>query len=183
MGRPQKRQGQLQSKSRSEKFSSQHEDVASGFPMEPPRQGSVLEAAEDPRSRFPNRASYSGPLVHRDQWAKSRKDSETPKASMAANLSSLEGLMETRRNASMNESREKYGSEMDPAGFAGRFSESRNDLSDSARKGDDEIYHSHLSGSRRRGDEKSSSRDQELVGDGSPWFVLFESIATAPVLT
>ncbi|CAA6665712.1 unnamed protein product [Spirodela intermedia] len=147
----QKRQGQPQSKSRSEKFGSQHEDVASGFPIEPPRQGSVLEAAEESRTRFPNRASYSGPLVHRDQWAKGRKDSETPKASMAANL-----------NASLNESREKYGSEMDPTGFAGRLSESRNDLSDSARKGD-EIYHSHLSGSRRRGEEKSSSRDQELA--------------------
>ncbi|CAA7402465.1 unnamed protein product [Spirodela intermedia] len=158
----QKRQGQPQSKSRSEKFGSQHEDVASGFPIEPPRQGSVLEAAEESRTRFPNRASYSGPLVHRDQWAKGRKDSETPKATMAANLSSLEGLMETRRNASLNESREKYGSEMDPTGFAGRLSESRNDLSDSARKGD-EIYHSHLSGSRRRGEEKSSNRDQELA--------------------
>ena len=121
MGWWQKRQGLAQSKSRSEKFGSQVEEVASGFPMEPPRQDSRVE---DSQARFPNRASYSGPLGQpRDQWAKLRKDDDTPKAA---------GLLETRRHASMHE---------------GRFSESRNDLSNS----------------RRPSDEKSMSRDQELV--------------------
>uniref|UniRef100_A0A1D1XQR9 [RNA-polymerase]-subunit kinase n=1 Tax=Anthurium amnicola TaxID=1678845 RepID=A0A1D1XQR9_9ARAE len=156
----QKRQGQPNSKSRSEKFSTQHEDVASGFPIEP-RPGPVVEAAEDSQSHFPNRASYSGPLVHRDQWAKARKDDETPKALAVTNLSALAGIMEARRKASVNDSREKYGSQVETAGLAGRLSESGNELADSTRKCD-QLYHSHVSGSQRKEDEKSSSKDQDL---------------------
>ncbi|MQM11443.1 hypothetical protein Taro_044352 [Colocasia esculenta] len=156
----QKRQGQPHSKSRSEKFSTQHEDIASGFPIEP-RQGPVLEAVEDSQSQFPNRASYSGPLVHREQWVKARKDDETPKASVVTNLSALAGIMEARRNASVNESREKYSSQLEATGLTGRLSESRNEPVDLTRKCD-QMYHSHVSGSQRREDEKSSSKDQEL---------------------
>ncbi|KAK1302981.1 putative serine/threonine-protein kinase [Acorus calamus] len=69
-----KRQGKLNSKSRSEKFNPHPEEVASGFPIEPPRHAAaVLEANDDSQGHCGNRGSHSGPLVHRNAWAKVRK--------------------------------------------------------------------------------------------------------------
>ncbi|XP_078431290.1 putative serine/threonine-protein kinase At1g54610 [Wolffia australiana] len=124
----QKRETLVQSRSRGEKFSSRQEDVAVGLPMEPPRQ--------EVQPRVPIRASYSGPLSQREQWAKLRKDSDTPKVVAAP-------FLDSRRNASMHEGRAR----------SGRLSESRYARSGSAHK-IDEIYYSHLSSSRRRAEEK-----------------------------
>ncbi|KAK4751626.1 hypothetical protein SAY87_005108 [Trapa incisa] len=65
-----KRQLQSNSKSRSEKFNPHLEDVASGFPIDPPRPSQAAEASVEPRGPPHSRASHSGPLTNRATWAK-----------------------------------------------------------------------------------------------------------------
>ncbi|XP_038986293.1 probable serine/threonine-protein kinase At1g09600 isoform X3 [Phoenix dactylifera] len=143
----QKRQGQLNTKSRSEKFNPHQEEVASGFPIEPPRPTHVLEATEDSQSRYPNRSSHSGPLVHRSQWSKARKnEDDIPKATAVANLSALSGFVAARRNS------EKIGAHLEEVAPTGRLSESSNEPSDATRKYA-QIYH-------RKEDERNSNMDQ-----------------------
>lgn len=66
----QKRQLQSNSKSRSEMFNLHLEEVASGFPIDPPRPSQAAEASADPQGPLHNRASHSGPLNNRAAWAK-----------------------------------------------------------------------------------------------------------------
>ncbi|KAL2476348.1 Protein kinase superfamily protein [Abeliophyllum distichum] len=64
-----KRRGQSNSRSRSEMFNSHHEEVASGFPIDPPRPSQALEeASNDPQENIHRRSSHSGPLVNRAAW-------------------------------------------------------------------------------------------------------------------
>lgn len=69
----QKRQHQSNSKSRSEKFNPHPEEVASGFPIDPPRPSQAAEASINPQGPPHNRASHSGPLANRAAWAKEVK--------------------------------------------------------------------------------------------------------------
>ncbi|KAG1330247.1 putative serine/threonine-protein kinase [Cocos nucifera] len=151
----QKRQGQPNSKSRSEKFNPHQEEVASGFPIEPPQPTHVLEATEDSQFCYPNRSSHSGPLVHRSQWSKARKnEDDIPKVNAVANLSALSGLVAARRNS------EKIGAHLEEAAPAGRLSESGNEPSDATRKYA-QIYH-------RKEDERNSNMDQYIQQSFGP---------------
>ncbi|KAL3636882.1 hypothetical protein CASFOL_019181 [Castilleja foliolosa] len=98
----QKRHGQPNPKSRSEMFSSHPEEVASGFPIDPPRPSqSVDEPNNDPQGNIPKRASHSGPLVNRAAWAKAGKNAENappPKNLAVADLSAMSGLVAARRS-------------------------------------------------------------------------------------
>ncbi|GFP78614.1 probable serine/threonine-protein kinase at1g09600 [Phtheirospermum japonicum] len=98
----QKRHGQPNSKSRSEMFSSHLEEVASGFPIDPPRPSqSVDEPNNDPHGNIPKRASHSGPLGNRAAWAKAGKTMENnapPKNLAVADLSAMSGLVAARRS-------------------------------------------------------------------------------------
>ncbi|GFZ05747.1 protein kinase superfamily protein [Actinidia rufa] len=70
-----RRQGHGNSKSRSEMFNPNQEEVASGFPIDPPRPSQVVEAASmDSHEQVHRRASHSGPLVHRAAWSKAGKN-------------------------------------------------------------------------------------------------------------
>ncbi|XXG67639.1 hypothetical protein AAC387_Pa06g0936 [Persea americana] len=157
----QKRQGQSNSKSRSEKFSHQ-EEVASGFPIDPPRQTHALEeASEDSQGRFRNRASHSGPLVHRSAWTKARKnEDDAPKISTGADLSALSGLVAARRNLLSDDRREKLGtSQLEATQPVGRLLESGNGPSESTRK--------HERMSQQKEDGRIGNNDPILLGYGS----------------
>ncbi|KAH6795690.1 hypothetical protein C2S51_036676 [Perilla frutescens var. frutescens] len=132
----QKRHGQTQSnsKSRSEMFSSHPEEVASGFPIDPPRPSqSVEEANNDPQGNVHKRASHSGPLVNRAAWTKAGKnieDAHAPRNLGVADLSAMSGLVAARRSMLSEEHRERaYSHHEVPkliARFPGSFKEASN---------------------------------------------------------
>ncbi|VVB00376.1 unnamed protein product [Arabis nemorensis] len=106
----QKRQSQSTNRSRSEKFNPHPEEVASGFPIDPPRPSS--QAFEPNRESQGNiiiphkRASHSGPLTRRSASAKGRRnyqDSQKVVSSIAADYSAMSGFAATRTGASQQE--------------------------------------------------------------------------------
>lgn len=131
----QKRRGQ--SNSRSEKFP--QEEVASGFPIEPPRPSqAVEEEANDPQGNLHKRASHSGPLVHRASWTKVGKNmDDPPKISTGAELSSVNSLVAARRSLISEDRRDKPGYlQQETPKVIGRFPGSFKESSDSGRKQD-----------------------------------------------
>lgn len=100
----QKRQSQSSNRSRSEKFNPHPEEVASGFPIDPPRPSS--QAFEPNRESQGNiivphkRASHSGPLSRRSASAKGRRNYQDPQkvSSVAADYNSgMPGFAATTR--------------------------------------------------------------------------------------
>ncbi|KAJ6842213.1 putative serine/threonine-protein kinase [Iris pallida] len=158
----QKWQGHANSKSRSEMFNPRQEDAASGFPIEPPREGSALESTDNRPGRYSHRASHSGPLVNRSQWAKSTKnDDGTPKVSTAIRVLTMSGSVAVRKGLS-----EKIDGQLGAVAPSGRLSESGNHSSDTSRKYD-QMYHMHgHAGSHRKQDERNGNMDQTLQGYG-----------------
>ncbi|XP_072965644.1 probable serine/threonine-protein kinase At1g54610 [Typha angustifolia] len=152
----QKRQAQPNSRSRSEKFIP-HEEVASGFPIEPPRPAPGVGAAEDSQGPSSYRSSHSGPLVHRNQWSRTRRnEGEIPRASGVANLSALAGSVSARRNVSLDDNRssnEKVGALAETTAHMGRLSESINEHLDATRKYDQIL----------KEDERGSNMDAPAV--------------------
>lgn len=69
----QKRQLQSNSESQSEKFNPHPEEVASGFPIDPPRPSQAAETGVGPQGPPHKRASHSGPLTNRAAWMKNGK--------------------------------------------------------------------------------------------------------------
>ena len=93
----QKRKSQYNSKSWSEKFNPHPEEVASGFPIDPPRESQVTESSAGPQGHNHKRASHSGPLAQRAAWAKAGKNTDdAPKISTGADFSSV--LVAARRS-------------------------------------------------------------------------------------
>ncbi|OAY67671.1 putative serine/threonine-protein kinase [Ananas comosus] len=124
----QKRQIHSNSMSRSEKFNPHQEEAASGFPIEPPRPTPVLEAAEDSQKLFPNRASHSGPLVHRTQWLKTQqREDDAAKASEVTNVL-------VRRKVLSEDSKEKISAQVEAVAYAARLSEAGNEHLEPTRK-------------------------------------------------
>ncbi|KAF8409252.1 hypothetical protein HHK36_005326 [Tetracentron sinense] len=166
----QKRQGQSNSKSRSEKFNSHQEEVASGFPIDPPRQSqAVEEASKDAQGHFHKRASHSGPLVHRAAWAKAGKNlDDASKVSTGADLSTLSGLVAARRTLLSEDRRENSGpSQPEATHLIGRFPGSFNDASESNRKQDGKHHIQGLASSHQKEDGRTSSKEPILHGYGS----------------
>ncbi|KAL2496357.1 Protein kinase superfamily protein [Forsythia ovata] len=130
----QKRQGQSNSKSRSEMFNSHREEVASGFPIDPPRPSQGLEeASNDPRENIHRRSSHSGPLVNRAAWVKAGENKEeASKILTGPDLSAVSGLVAARMSMLSEERREKsYSQQEIPALIAripGSFKESSNSM-------------------------------------------------------
>ncbi|XP_010535099.1 PREDICTED: probable serine/threonine-protein kinase At1g54610 [Tarenaya hassleriana] len=105
----QKRQSQSNSRSRSEKFNPHPEEVASGFPIDPPRQSQALEPSADSRGNPHKRvSSHSGPLVaRRSASAKGgRNYDDSRKASMTSDYSAMPSQQETRLSGSFKEAAE-----------------------------------------------------------------------------
>ncbi|KAL2472824.1 Protein kinase superfamily protein [Forsythia ovata] len=162
----QKRQGQSNSKSRSEMFSSHPEEVASGFPIDPPRPSqAVEEASNDSQGNIHKRASHSGPLVNRAAWAKAGKNTEdAPKILTGADLSAMSGLVAARKSMLSEERREKSYSQQEVpkliSRFPGSFKEASNSMVRQDQK-DNGIVASH------QHDNERISNDPVLMGYGS----------------
>ncbi|XP_020572672.1 probable serine/threonine-protein kinase At1g54610 [Phalaenopsis equestris] len=147
------------SKSRSEKFKPNQEEVASGFLIEPPQPTRVLEAAELSHGDYTHKISHSGPLVNRGQWASARKNDaaalKLSSAANSANLSSLSGLVAARRNSFLDVG-ERNGSQLENTAASGRLSESRNEHLE---RRYDQLYHGV---SQRKEDESDNYMNQSL---------------------
>lgn len=115
-------------------FSSHPEDVASGFPIDPPRPSQTVEEANnDPLGNIHKRASHSGPLVNRAAWTKAGKSIEdAPRNLGVADLSAMSGLVAARRSMLSEEHRERaYSHHEVPkliARFPGSFKEASNSM-------------------------------------------------------
>lgn len=162
----QKRQAQSNSKSRSEMFNSHQEEVASGFPIDPPRPSSqaVEETSNDPQGNLHKRASHSGPLVHRAAaWGKAGKNAEdAPKISTGADLSAMSGLVAARRSLLCEERRDKSStSQQDVSKLYSRFPGSFKEASNSMTK-QDQITHA-VEGSCQNESGRGGSNDPVLV--------------------
>lgn len=135
--------------SRSEKFNPHQEEAASGFPIEPPRPTPVLEAAEDSQKLFPNRASHSGPLVHRTQWSKTQqREDDAAKASEVTNVLA-------RRKVLSEDSKEKISAQVEAVAYAARLSEAGTEHLEPTRK-----YSQAL---QRKESERSGNMDPTAV--------------------
>ncbi|XP_047951454.1 probable serine/threonine-protein kinase At1g54610 isoform X1 [Salvia hispanica] len=152
----QKRHGQPNSKSRSEMFSSHPEEVASGFPIDPPRPSqSIEEDKNDPQGNVHKRASHSGPLVNRAAWTKAGENIEdAPRNLGVADLSAMSGLVAARRSMLSEEHRDRsYSHQEAPkliARFPGSFKEgshsmARQDLKNNGQHEDDKASNSSVS--------------------------------------
>nr|GMC48633.1 probable serine/threonine-protein kinase At1g54610 [Ipomoea batatas] len=164
----QKRQSQSNSKSRSEMFNSQQEEVASGFPIDPPRPSQALgEASNDPQGQLHKRASHSGPLAHRAAWAKSGKCTEdAPKISTGEDLSALSGLVAARRSLLYENLSEQSGpANREPPKLISRFPGSFKEASDSTMKQSQKSQV--LANSYQNHEGRSSSNDPVILGYGS----------------
>ncbi|XVE80135.1 hypothetical protein DITRI_Ditri14bG0115100 [Diplodiscus trichospermus] len=160
----QKRQGQSNSKSRSEKFNPHPEEVASGFPIDPPRPSQAVESNMDAQGNHHKRASHSGPLAHRAAWAKSGKNlDDAPKLSTGADLSMMSSLAAARRSNLISEDcREKSSSSQSEAPkMIARFPGSFKEASDSF------IQQDPRHNVQQKEDGRSNNKDPVLLGYGS----------------
>ncbi|GJX43350.1 probable serine/threonine-protein kinase [Tanacetum coccineum] len=139
----QKRQGQ--SYSRSEKFNPQHEESASGFPIDPPRSSQAME--QDQTNNLHKRASHSGPLVQRAAWTKAGKKTES-------NGPDVSGLVAARKSMLYEDRRDKTGTSQQLPRLISRFPGSFKEAS------------SNGSG-QREDDGRTSNKDPISLGYGS----------------
>ncbi|KAL6196515.1 hypothetical protein ACLB2K_032130 [Fragaria x ananassa] len=159
----QKRKDQSNSKSRSEKFNPHPEEVASGFPIDPPRPSHAVELSIESHGHNPKRASHSGPLSHRAAWAKSMKNpDDAPKISNGADLSGMSGLVAARRSMLTEERRKRSNSsQMDVPKAIGRFPGSFKEATDPLPHDQKPIVPSN------KKDDVRSNKDPVIVGYGS----------------
>ncbi|KAG4960797.1 hypothetical protein JHK87_037430 [Glycine soja] len=163
----QKRQGQANSQSRSEKFNPHPEEVASGFPIDPPRPSQAAGLIADPPVHQHKRSSHSGPLTHRAAWAnKAGKNQEdAPKISMGGDLSTVSGLVAARRSMLSDDRREWSGSSQAEAPkLISRFPGSFKEASESMMQ-QDQKHHVHAP--QKEEGRGSRNKDSNLVGYGS----------------
>ncbi|CAI0474588.1 unnamed protein product [Linum tenue] len=171
----QKRQCQPNSKSCSEKFNPHPEEVASGFPFEPPRPSHIVESSGEPSHQQQHRrGSHSGPLAQRGAWSKAgtRNPYEAPKVSSgAADLSTMPaGLVAARRSLLTEDRRERSVQQQSEvpkliARNPGSFKESSESF------GQQDQKHHHLqgftTGAHQREDGRAGCGNPVLVGHGS----------------
>ncbi|XWS52067.1 hypothetical protein CRYUN_Cryun11dG0035500 [Craigia yunnanensis] len=160
----QRRQGQSNSKSRSEKFNPHPEEVASGFPIDPPRPSQAVESNADAQRNHHKRASHSGPLVHRAAWAKSGKNlDDAPKLSIGADLSMTSSLVAARRSNIISEDRRERScsSQSEAPKMIARFPGSFKEASESF------IQQDPKHNVQQKEDGRSNYKDPVLLGYGS----------------
>lgn len=160
---PQKR-GRSNPKTRSEQFNRHKDEVASGFPIDPPRPSQALkEVRKEQMQQPPNRVSYSGPLVPGVGWTKAaKKYDDVSVVSTRTNLSSLSGLVASRTLTS-EDARDKYSlSHLVAADQAGRVSESLDKL-ESSRIQDMKLQTQGITSSRQMENSRGSTKESILV--------------------
>ncbi|KAG8479447.1 hypothetical protein CXB51_029198 [Gossypium anomalum] len=154
---------QSNSKSRSEKFNPHPEEVASGFPIDPPRPSQAIESNADLQGNHPKRASHSGPLAHRAAWAKSGKNlDDAPKISTGADLSMMSGLVAPRTSLAFDDCTEKSGFPQSKAPkMIARFPGSFKESSESG------IQQDPKNNEQEKEDGRNNNKDPVLLGYGS----------------
>ncbi|KAG2681870.1 hypothetical protein I3760_11G163900 [Carya illinoinensis] len=149
------------------KFNPHLEEVASGFPIDPPRPSQAVEGSIEPQEHHHKRASHSGPLAHRAAWAKAGKNLEdAAKISTGVDLSTISGLVEARR---ISEDRRQRSSSSQPevAKLMGRFPGSFKEGSEFVIQQDQKHHTQGIAGSHKKEDAKISNKDPILLGYGS----------------
>ncbi|CAN0858566.1 Probable serine/threonine-protein kinase At1g09600 [Linum grandiflorum] len=161
----QKRQGQSNTKSRSEMFNPHPEEVASGFPIDPPRPSQVVEASE-PRGHHHKRGSHSGPLTQRAAWAKNgRNPEEAPKICNGGDVSTIPGLVGARKSLLSEDRKERSVlAQTDVPKLIARFPGSFKETSESLSQQD--MRHQ-LQGCHEKEDDRRGCKVPVLVGHGS----------------
>ncbi|KAF7836721.1 putative serine/threonine-protein kinase [Senna tora] len=165
----QKRQGQPNSKSRSEKFNPHPEEVASGFPIDPPRPSQAVEVGIDPQVQQHKRASHSGPLCNRATWSKAGKNQDdAPKISTGGDISALSGLVAARRSMLSDDRRERSGSsQAEVPKLICRFPGSLKEASESSMQQDLKPQVQGVVAPPPKEEGRGSNKDPILVGYGS----------------
>lgn len=158
----QKRQVQSNSKSRSEKFNPHPEEVASGFPIDPPRLSQAAESGIDSQGHLHKRASHSGPLSQRAGWAKEGKRLDDASKSFAgADHQVVAGISTARRSLLSDDRRERSGpSRSEVPKLIGRFPGSFKEATESLIQQDQK---NHIPGSRHKEDGRTSDKDPIIV--------------------
>lgn len=147
------------SKSRSEKFNPHQEEVASGFPIEPPKPSPAVVSNTFSQINPHKRASHSGPLSDQAEWAKAGKTVEdAPKSTVESDLTTS-GLMITRRSLLAEERRERSGPKM-MVRFPGSFKERSESLIPQHQK-----HHEQAAAPRSKGEEKANDTNPVLVSN------------------
>ncbi|KAF7822709.1 putative serine/threonine-protein kinase [Senna tora] len=161
----QKRQGQPNSKSRSEKFNPHPEEVASGFPIDPPRPSQVV----DPQVQQHKRASHSGPLAHHTAWVKAGKNQDDPtKISVGGDISTMSGLVAARKSMLSDDRREKSrSSQVESPRLISRFPGSFKEASESLILQDQKHHTQGPVDPPQKEERRVSNKDPILVGYGS----------------
>ncbi|KAI9184890.1 hypothetical protein LWI28_002203 [Acer negundo] len=164
----QKRQNHSNSKSRSEKFNPHPEEVASGFPIDPPRPSQAIESSADRQGHHPKRASHSGPLAHRAAWGKAGKNpDDAPKISIGGDLSTS-GQVAARRSLLSEDRRERSGpSQSEVPKLIARFPGSFKEASESMIQQDQKHHSQGVAASHQKEDGRNSNKDPILLGYGS----------------
>ncbi|KAG6793834.1 hypothetical protein POTOM_003058 [Populus tomentosa] len=165
----QKRHGRPNSKSRSEKFNPHPEEVASGFPIDPPRPSQAAESNMDPQGHQHKRASHSGPLSHRAAWAKAgRNPDDAPKIYTGADLSTISSLEAVRRSLLSEDHRERSGlSQPEVPKLMARFPGSFKETLESFAQQDPKHLSQGVAGSLQKEGVRNNSKDPVLLGYGS----------------
>ncbi|XP_059663162.1 probable serine/threonine-protein kinase At1g54610 isoform X2 [Cornus florida] len=163
----QRRQGQPNTKSRSEVFNPHQEEAASGFPLDPPRHTQdVREVGKDLLDHIPKRAMHSGPLVPGFGWPKAgKKYDDISIVSTRADLSTLSDLVSSRTSLS-EESHDKLGpSQPEATNQVGMLSESYRE-SGPTRKQDRKHHTQSIAGSRQMEYGRTSMKEPVPHGHG-----------------
>ncbi|KAK0600874.1 hypothetical protein LWI29_019066 [Acer saccharum] len=165
----QKRQNHSNSKSRSEKFNPHPEEVASGFPIDPPRPSQAIESSADRQGHHPKRASHSGPLAHRAAWGKAGKNpDDAPKISTGGDLPTMSGLVAARRSLLSEDRRERSGpSQSEVPKLIARFPGSFKEASESMIQQDQKHHSQGVTASHQKEDGRNGNKDPILLGYGS----------------
>ncbi|XP_075476142.1 putative serine/threonine-protein kinase At1g54610 [Primulina tabacum] len=162
----QRRQGHPNSKSRSELFNSQEEEVASGFPIDPlqPVQG-IMQTNKDQPQKHPERYSHSGPLAPGVGWTYSgRKNDDFSTGSNRSDLSALSGLVASRAFSKAESPDKLASSHAEAASQVGKLSES---FGVPARKQDRKHPMRIFSGTRHIEEGRASTKEPVMDGHGN----------------
>ncbi|KAI4321870.1 hypothetical protein MLD38_035201 [Melastoma candidum] len=165
----QKRQVQPHSKSRSEKFDPHLEEVASGFPIDPPRPSQAADSKLDPQ-QIPKRASHSGPLSQRSGWAKDGKRPEdASKFSVGPENQSFSSNQASRRSFLSDDRKDRSGPshvEVVPK-LIGKFPGSFKETTESSFQQDQKQQMQDASVFNPKEDGRTATKDPGLIGYGS----------------
>uniref|UniRef100_A0A0D9UY00 [RNA-polymerase]-subunit kinase n=1 Tax=Leersia perrieri TaxID=77586 RepID=A0A0D9UY00_9ORYZ len=154
----QKRQNQINTKSRSEMFNPSKEDSASGFPIEPPRPTHAVESSQDSQRVYSTRTFHSGPLVNQNNPSKAgRSENGELHLSGVTNASNFRVVVSTRSNLRSDNGNATVVTQAEAFPHERRLSESINERFSSSGKYDQAFHQK----------DERSSRVDGAIGYGS----------------